>query len=60
MPTDQYICPKCELEHLEERSITEKEKELTCAAKGCGGNLKRVFTAPPIQFKGSGFSSSRG
>lgn len=60
MPTYQYICPECESEHLEERSITEKEKELTCAADGCGGILNRVFTAPPIQFKGSGFSSSRG
>jgi predicted nucleic acid-binding Zn ribbon protein len=39
--------------------MNEEEKKLTCAADGCGGNLSRVFNAPPIQFKGTGFNSSR-
>jgi putative FmdB family regulatory protein len=60
VPTYEYVCEKCSNDYKETRGMNEPERELTCAAKGCGGNLKRVFTAPPIQFKGSGFSSSRG
>lgn len=60
MPTYEYVCPECNLEFSETRSITEEEKELTCAAEGCGAKLKRKFATPPIIFKGTGFSSNRG
>jgi len=59
MPTYEYVCEKCNSSHKEIRSMNEEEKKLTCAADGCGGNLSRVFNAPPIQFKGTGFNSSR-
>jgi putative FmdB family regulatory protein len=60
MPTYEYFCPECGLDYSEERPITAEEKELTCAAEGCGAKLSRKFATPPIVFKGTGFSSNRG
>jgi putative FmdB family regulatory protein len=60
MPTYEYVCEKCNGAYEETRGMNEEQKETTCAADGCGGNLKRIFAAPPIQFKGTGFSSNRG
>jgi putative FmdB family regulatory protein len=60
MPTYEYVCETCDKSYIENRSINEAQKQETCAADGCEGRLKRVFSAPPIQFKGTGFSSSRG
>jgi putative FmdB family regulatory protein len=60
MPTYEYVCEKCDASYEETRGMNEPQKETTCAADGCSGNLKRIFTAPPIQFKGTGFSSNRG
>lgn len=56
MPTYEY---KCELDHahkyVEIRGITEAATRETCAEEGCQGKLLRVFSAPPITFKGTGF-----
>jgi predicted nucleic acid-binding Zn ribbon protein len=56
MPTYEY---KCDLipEHkfVEVRGITESASRSTCAEDGCNGRLLRVFSAPPITFKGPGF-----
>jgi putative FmdB family regulatory protein len=60
MPTYEYVCEKCDASYKETRGMNEPEKKTTCAAASCGGNLKRIFNAPPIQFKGTGFSSNRG
>ena len=60
MPTYEYVCVECDAPYVEIRGINDEQKQETCAADGCGGRLKRVFSAPPIQFKGTGFSSSRG
>ena len=59
MPTYEYKCKKCE-QHLEVvQSFTDKA--LT-KHKSCGGELRKVFAAPGIAFKGSGFykTDSRG
>ena len=58
--TYEYVCAECGTPYNETRGINEEQKQQTCAADGCEGKLKRVFSAPPIQFKGSGFSSNRG
>ncbi|MDQ2650864.1 MAG: FmdB family transcriptional regulator [Actinomycetota bacterium] len=52
MPTYEYRCKSCD-EHFEVvQSFTDKA--LT-KHKGCGGQLRKVFAAPGISFKGSGF-----
>jgi predicted nucleic acid-binding Zn ribbon protein len=61
MPTYPYKCSENpEHEHQMTRSITEEEPETQiCVEEGCEGRLIRVFTAPPINFKGQGFSTSQ-
>lgn len=40
--------------------MTDPEPENPiCKIEGCGGKLNRIFTAPPIQFKGMGFSTNK-
>jgi putative FmdB family regulatory protein len=59
VPTYEYRCKKCD-ERLEVvQSFTDKP--LT-KHTGCGGELRKVFAAPGIAFKGSGFykNDSRG
>jgi len=53
---------KCELGHsiLIERSMTQEETETTCTAPDCNGGLQRVYTAPVVTFKGTGFYSKGG
>jgi putative FmdB family regulatory protein len=55
MPTYEYKCANGH-KYSEVRSITEDSKVSTCAEKGCGLELKRVFAAPPITFNGTGFN----
>lgn len=52
MPTYQYRCKACghDLEVVQSFS----DKALT-KCKECGGQLRKVFAAPGIAFKGSGF-----
>jgi putative FmdB family regulatory protein len=59
MPTYQYICENGH-EYQEIRGMTEDQTRSTCAEPGCSAKLKRKFSAPPITFKGGGFSSNRG
>jgi putative FmdB family regulatory protein len=52
MPTYEYACRKCNA-HIE---ILQKltDKPLT-RCKKCGGKLEKQWSAPGIQFKGSGW-----
>jgi len=61
MPTYEYKCPENpEHRYQEVRSISSDEpKDLICVEEGCEGKLMRVFNAPPINFKGSGFSTNQ-
>ncbi len=52
MPLYEYVCEDCKrktevLQHLRERPLK--------ICPHCGGKLKKAFSAPAIQFKGSGF-----
>jgi putative FmdB family regulatory protein len=57
MPTYEY---KCDNNHFysEVRLMTENSSVSTCKEEGCLLELKRVFSAPPVTFKGSGFYST--
>lgn len=61
MPTYEYKCSESPDHKYEEiRGINDQQQQTICVANGCEGKLIRVFSAPPIQFKGSGFSSKSG
>ena len=59
MPTYQYRCRDCGEELEVVQSFSDKPKT-RCPA--CKGSLRKVFAAPGISFKGSGFykNDSRG
>jgi putative FmdB family regulatory protein len=60
MPTYEYKCSEnSEHKYSEERGMSEDQKQLTCVSEGCSGKLQRVFNAPPISFKGGGFSTNK-
>lgn len=52
MPTYEYACRSCS-EHLEVVQSFKDDPLTTCPA--CGGQLRKVFGAIGIAFKGSGF-----
>ena len=52
MPTYEYICKDCG--HAFEIVQSMKDDALTVCPE-CGGTLRKVFGAPAISFKGSGF-----
>ena len=52
MPTYEYACRDCG-EHLEVVQSFKDDPLTTCGA--CGGNLRKVFSAAGIIFKGSGY-----
>ena len=52
MPTYEYACRSCE-EHLEVVQSFKEDALTTCP--GCGGQLRKVFSAAGIIFKGSGW-----
>lgn len=57
MPTYEYKCPdghSCS----EVRGMNEDATLTKCPE--CDKPLSRIFSAPPITFKGSGFSQNRG
>ena len=52
MPKYEYACRSCG-QHLEVVQSFTDEPLTECPA--CGGALRKVFSAPAITFKGSGF-----
>ena len=52
MPTYEYACRSCE-EHLEVVQSFKDDALTICP--GCGGQLRKVFSAAGIIFKGSGW-----
>jgi putative FmdB family regulatory protein len=52
MPTYEYVCRNCG--HGFEVVQSMRDEPLTICDE-CGGELRKVFTAPAISFKGSGF-----
>jgi putative FmdB family regulatory protein len=56
MATYEYICEDKHVS-VEIRGMTEEQKIEKCDL--CDKPITRLFTAPPVQFKGPGFYSSR-
>jgi putative FmdB family regulatory protein len=52
VPTYEYRCADC-ANHYETREGFDAPSTQPCPR--CGGRAKRVFSAPPIVFKGSGW-----
>lgn len=52
MPRYDYRCSSCGVTYERKESF---EAPLQHACENCGGVSRRVFVAPPILFKGSGF-----
>lgn len=59
MPTYQYKCKACSADLEVVQSFSDKPLK---KHQGCGGELRKVFAAPGISFKGGGFykTDSRG
>lgn len=55
MPTYHYQCATCDLSMTVIRKITDKEINPICV--NCAVETKRVYDAPPIQFKGGGWAA---
>lgn len=58
MPTYEYRCNKCETSIVFSRSIGERDEPVKCIT--CGLESTRVYNAPGIQFKGTGFYKTGG
>ena len=54
MPTYDYRCDACENVFEVFQSFSE-DPPSTCPEENCGGAVKKIFSAPGISFKGSGF-----
>jgi len=52
MPIYEYVCQSCGKKTEALQRVGEKHLKI---CSHCGGKLKKVFSAPAIQFKGSGF-----
>ena len=52
MPIYEYVCNKC----AKKTEVIQRMGEAPLkVCPHCGGRLKKAFSAPAIQFKGSGF-----
>jgi putative FmdB family regulatory protein len=52
MPLYEYVCQKCERRTEVIQAFGERRIRI---CPHCGGKVKKAFSAPAIQFKGSGF-----
>jgi putative FmdB family regulatory protein len=52
MPLYEYVCQKCERRTEVIQAFGERRIRM---CPHCGGKVKKAFSAPAIQFKGSGF-----
>ena len=52
MPIYEYQCTACQKRHEIIQSFSDAPLTL---CPGCGGAMKKLFSSPAIQFKGSGF-----
>lgn len=58
MATYEYECPGDGQVITITRAMSEPEDEYECPI--CYSALRRVYTAPPVKFNGSGFYSTGG
>ncbi len=58
MPLYQYVCRECGQEEEIDHTMDETFEGVGCA--NCRGALRRVWTAVPVHFKGSGWAGKSG
>lgn len=58
MPSYDYKCGECQQITNIVAGINKKIDPPVCSA--CKTEMQKIFTAPPIQFKGQGFNSTGG
>jgi len=51
-----YECPGCGDVRQIERKMTDPEETIMCT--NCHNEFRRVWTSPPVTFKGKGFYST--
>jgi putative FmdB family regulatory protein len=51
MPIYEYVCRKCG----RKTEVIQNHSDKPPKCSHCGGTMKKAFSAPAIQFKGSGF-----
>lgn len=56
-PTYEYECVKCGKKQELNRSVDDRDTEVTCE---CGNASTRIYNSVAVQFKGSGFYSTGG
>ena len=59
MATYEYICADGH-QNTQIRPMTENQTIFECEAENCSSELKRVYDAAPIVFKGRGFYKTGG
>ena len=57
MPTYEYRCRKCHSLTVLSRNYEERDEEVVCI---CGQVSGRIYSAPAVRFKGTGFYSTGG
>lgn len=57
-PTYEYRCNKCETVQAFSRHVDERDEPVKCVT--CGLESTRIYYAPGIQFKGTGFYKTGG
>jgi putative FmdB family regulatory protein len=57
MPTYEYKCQTCDTFIDRQVDVEDRDDAWNCP---CGGPMKRVYTAVPVKFNGSGFYSTGG
>jgi len=60
VPTYLYVCEANKHPHEIVHGMSETPAQTICGKPDCGSRLVRKFTAPTINFKGTGFNTSRG
>jgi putative FmdB family regulatory protein len=57
MPTYEYRCGKCDSLTILSRAVDDRDEPVSCV---CGFESTRIYNAPGIQFKGTGFYKTGG
>lgn len=58
MPSYEYRCNKCLSSVTFQRPVEERDESVSCPQ--CGLETTRVYNAPGVQFKGTGFYKTGG
>ena len=58
LPNYEYRCNKCQSSIVFSRSVEDRDEPVKCVT--CGLESTRIYNAPGVQFKGTGFYKTGG